>query len=426
MRTFSEYKNRLRRLFQPHQNNAPAAPVVPEYNIPETLPINCRESVLKETRLNLLIPALSLRFSFGGINTAIEFFKSLAGDIADARIIVTDEAKSDLGGFSDARYWRLVSSDDPDQRGRSIVCFGDRYNKTIPVRQDDVFVATAWWTAYNGEKILSWQQEKWKKKPVPLVFLIQDFEPGFYKWSSRYFLALGTYYQKNMIAVVNTMLLYDYIKSCGIALEHCYTFEPTLNPGLMDALKYRGKSAKKRKIIFYGRPSVERNAYEVIVKGLEYWSFWYPGAKNWEVVSLGESYVAPKLGNDITITVKGKITIKEYAATLLESAIGISMMISPHPSYPPLEMAAFDLAVITNKFFNKNLSEYHDNLISLDNINPETIARLLGALCAQFEEKADCFAHKRFRNLNFLAARNGFNFVDDLRYHLLRNEQLVE
>jgi beta-1,2-rhamnosyltransferase WsaF-like protein len=394
------------------------ASLPPEYNIQEILPINCRESDIMETRFNLLIPALSLRFSFGGINTALDFFSALIGNAANARIIITDEAVSDLQGFAQSADWQLVSSEHDDVYGRSIVCFGDRYNKTIPVRKNDVFVATAWWTSYNGERILNWQKEKWGEEPSSLVFLIQDFEPGFYKWSSRYMLALSTYNQKNMIAVINTALLYDFIKNNDISFKHYFIFEPVINKKLATYIDQKPAHLKKKKIIFYGRPSVERNAYEIIAKGLELWSFWYPGANNWEVISLGEAYPNIKLGNNIEVNVKGKVAIDEYANILLDASIGISLMVSPHPSYPPLEMAAFDLAVITNKFSNKNLSDYHDNIFSLENISPENIAHLISDLCGQFEENNNCFSNRNFRNINFLNSNQGFDFVDDLKGYL--------
>ena len=112
---------------------------------------------------------------------------------------------------------------------------------------------------------------------------------------------------------------------------------------------------------------------------------------------------------------KGKLSLEEYGGILLESAIGISLMISPHPSYPPLEMAAFDLAVITNKFFNKDLSEYHDNLISLENINPENIALVLADLCSKFEDAESHFLGRKFRNINFLNPKSEFEFITDLK-----------
>ena len=84
-------------------------------------------------------------------------------------------------------------------------------------------------------------------------------------------------------------------------------------------------------------------------------------------------------------------------------------------------MAAFDLAVITNKFFGKNLSEYHDNLFSLENINPENIALLLEDLCKKFETRPTGFTNKNFRNLEFINKKAAFNFIEDLRHHLKRS-----
>jgi hypothetical protein len=255
-----EYRQRLKGFLSPEKVAPAEAACLPtEYNIQEILPINCRESEIKDVRINLLVPALSLRFSFGGINTALDFFTELIGDAKNARIIITDEVASDLKALSKCDDWKLVTSDDNDMPGLSIVCFGDRYNKTIPVRKNDVFIATAWWTSYNGERILNWQREKWGESAAPLIYLIQDFEPGFYKWSSRYLLALSTYHQKNMIAIINTALLYEFVKSNGITLNKYYIFEPGLNTKLASCLNAKAIPVKKKRIIFYGRPSVERN-----------------------------------------------------------------------------------------------------------------------------------------------------------------------
>ena len=390
-----------------------------EYNIGEILSIDCRKSKIKEIRFNLLIPALSIRYAFGGIQTALDFFTALAHGEKDVRIIITDEISSDLKGFPQSDKWKLLTSEDEDTGGHTIVCFGDRYNKTIPVRQKDIFVATAWWTSYTGERILNWQKEQWSILPSPLVYLIQDFEAGFYKWSSRYLLALSTLRQKNMVAVVNTSLLYEFIKNNGISFTSFYVFEPGINRGLETYLHLKKNHVKKKTIIFYGRPSVERNAYEVIVQALMYWSLSYANAHDWQIISLGESYPNIRLENNIEITVKGKLSIDEYAELLLDSAIGISLMVSPHPSYPPFEMAAFDLAVITNSFFNKDLSQFHDNICSIESINPENISRLLSELCLTFEKKATSFTNRQFKNLPFLNIQAGFDFIGKLKKQIM-------
>ena len=88
------------------------------------------------------------------------------------------------------------------------------------------------------------------------------------------------------------------------------------------------------------------------------------------------------------LTSVGKLTLDEYARVLSESAIGISLMVSPHPSYPPLEMAAFGAIVITNGYQNKNLSiSFSDNIYSLDPFTIREASKLLSKLSAEYSSE---------------------------------------
>jgi hypothetical protein len=65
-------------------------------------------------------------------------------------------------------------------------------------------------------------------------------------------------------------------------------------------------------------------------------------------VSVGELHRDIRLARGVILQSKGKLSLEEYAACLEDAAIGLSLMVSPHPSYPPLEMAEFSVRVITN------------------------------------------------------------------------------
>ena len=54
--------------------------------------------------------------------------------------------------------------------------------------------------------------------------------------------------------------------------------------------------------------------------------------------------------------VAGKMSLDDYADILNRSAIGVSLMISPHPSYPPLEMANAGCLTITNGYEGKDMT----------------------------------------------------------------------
>jgi hypothetical protein len=59
-------------------------------------------------------------------------------------------------------------------------------------------------------------------------------------------------------------------------------------------------------------------------------------------------------------------------------------MASPHPSYPPLEMAHFGALTISNAFDCKSISEWHENLIETRLTNPDEIAQDLINICTHF------------------------------------------
>jgi hypothetical protein len=52
-------------------------------------------------------------------------------------------------------------------------------------------------------------------------------------------------------------------------------------------------------------------------------------------------------------------------------------MLSPHPSYPPLEMAEAGMRVVANAFENKDLSRLHENISSFRRFEVGDVAGLV-------------------------------------------------
>jgi len=138
--------------------------------------------------------------------------------------------------------------------------------------------------------------------------------------------------------------------------------------------------------LIYGRPSVARNGFSLIIESLKRWASLQSNLQEWEVISVGEGHKPIPIGNGKVIRSLGKLSLEDYAELLLRSAIGISLMVSPHPSYPPLEMAHFGLLTITNSYANKNLSCCHENIYSIDCLTPDRIADALLSRTWQFSE----------------------------------------
>jgi O-antigen biosynthesis protein len=156
-----------------------------------------------------------------------------------------------------------------------------------------------------------------------------------------------------------------------------------------------------------------RNSFELIVEALHIWATEFSNSSDWNIISVGEDHPDIELGNNILLTSMSKLTMDKYAQVLAESYIGISFMISPHPSYPPLEMAHYGIRVLTNKYRNKDLSLLHENIFSIEDTFPEHIASYLTNLCMDFENSSSGWAAKSFMK-DFLSDDDCFNFSEDI------------
>ena len=119
----------------------------------------------------------------------------------------------------------------------------------------------------------------------------------------------------------------------------------------------------------------------------------------------------------------GKLTLDVYAELLRSSAIGISLMISPHPSYPPLEMAHLGLLVLTNRYAEKDLSTWHPNISSLRAMTPEALAADLADVCSRFDADPAAGDTTVPRLSQFLETGPQFPFAQELAALLERTPQ---
>jgi hypothetical protein len=68
--------------------------------------------------------------------------------------------------------------------------------------------------------------------------LIQDYEPGFYSWSTLFALAETTYRSLHRtIAVFNTDILKKYFEGLGYRFYRTYSFKPAINRSLLEGLQ---------------------------------------------------------------------------------------------------------------------------------------------------------------------------------------------
>lgn len=358
-------------------------PTITQVSIPETLRITAVPKYESRRRLNLLVPTLAAAHIFGGIDTALKVFKQIADvsdDDTDFRVIVSevgisenDELPSILSGY-EVQYLGKET-----RRQSTIVDATDRMYNSLEITENDVFMATAWWTAVNAYRLQDMQKILFGKAPR-VVYLIQDFEPGFYGWSTKYALADSTYGRDDdTFAIFNSEELERYFAKYYHHTHRClvpYRVNAKIDAALSEI-------RREKIILFYSRPSAVRNCFEAGVDGINLWARRNPvEAAEWTIYCIGEKFENHQLGYLNNAVITGKMPLEVYAELLSKASIGLSLMISPHPSYPPLEMAYAGVRTISNLYECKDISERSPLLTSLKEVTPESIADAIDSAVA--------------------------------------------
>jgi len=376
--TQEEIRSGLRRVFR----SVLSRPLTTYSPFERALPVVRRVTVtpshIGRGRINLLIPTINPYQVFGGVATAVKIFEALRAQLGsrfDARIIVTDAAL-DQEALDKYRDYTIQSDDHPfDHESRIVVDMSER-RAQLPLRKGDVFVASAWWNAEQATEF-GRMQKAYFDRVMPFVYLVQDFEPNFSAWSSQWAAAESTYHDNsNTVAIINSNELFRFMTQ-RYAFPRAYVLPYEPNTTVMGAIQ---PQPKERIILIYGRPSVARNCFELLVNGLQHWQITNPSeAAGWQIISLGETFPV-EYGYPVqNFSVQGKLSLEAYGALLSRASIGVSLMLSPHPSYPPLEMAMAGLVTITNRFECKDLSIYSDSIVNLKVISAEDISQKLQA-----------------------------------------------
>lgn len=328
-------------------------------------------------RLNLLVPTLRPEKVFGGIATALrvhEQLRAALGEAFDYRIVSINESVSPASMQALPDYRLATVGHLPDTLSPIVLDASGALEGDLTIRPGDIFIATAWWTAINGFEFRN-SQASFHGRSFPLVYLIQDHEPDFYGWSTRYLMAEDTYSRpESTIAIVNSEELYASI-SARHRLGRVYVLPFTMNSDVTGGLK---SVPREKIIVFYGRPSAARNAFELLCSALATWQQRDPlTASAWRLVSVGESWDPAAIPHLQNVEVLGKLSLEQYADLLSRASVGLSFMVSPHPSYPPLEMGYAGLETITNPFDGKDLSRRSPNIVSCERMTPDGIAEEL-------------------------------------------------
>lgn len=312
-------------------------------------------------RVSLLVPSLQNSSFFGGTATAL-IFAALTAETTGKKLQVIEtlkkgsvkpEALKDFLKKNNVNLSQPIELADLSPRKYNFYGY-------IDLHPDDIFICSAWWDAY------ALQDMPLQKK---FIYLIQDYEPIFYNNSDMQVMAESTYRSDKFIPVCNTELMFKFMSQRGYdyVAKNGLFFEPAVNIGKKIGLNQKAASGTRKKLFVYGRPSVERNLFFTALKALdEAFSERILDPAEWDCYMAGQdgiSNILLKTGKEVTAL--GKLTAGDYYDFAQNVDLAISLMLAPHPSYPPLELSSLGAAVVTTAYETKqDLKAYNSNLIT--------------------------------------------------------------
>lgn len=317
-------------------------------------PLRIKDDSTRGLRINVVTDSIGPASLFGGVATSLILAATLAQKKgAELRLITRN------GEGSPDVVKRLLRLNEVEFTGQiTMLESAPTSGYYVPFRNnDDVFITTSWWTTCGVRKSIPANQ---------IIYLLQEDERMFYGYGDERIRCEEVLSDDGIVFVLNTALLQRHLTQgpnpiAGLANRSTY-FEPAF-PSMRPAdQQHKGK---KRRFFFYGRPNNLRNLYlrgiEVITQALLRGIL---DPQEWEFHFAGKDLPNGTLPGNPDIYFHQQMDWSEYCTLLQTIDIGLTLMDTPHPSYPPLDLASCGAIAVTNSSGIKtDLSGYSNNII---------------------------------------------------------------
>lgn len=351
--------------------------------------------------INILVPAFdfnSISAGFFGVFQVALFIKRATPH--HVRLVLFDnfffdieKARAKIKGYPGME--RLFDDLEVDY-------IGER-KQPLRVSPEDNCVATVWYSAYFAEKIMSTINSQ-----KSFLYLIQDYETNFYPGSSSSVVANESY-KFNFCAFFSSESLKNFFVTNdigGIRSRElpCIHFNNACAANLMDRQEFINvhKQKSKKRLVFYSRPIVDRNMFELTAKAIiAAYKEGIFNAEEWECIGMGLGECTLKLDQENQSICMPRMNLTEYIESVAGFDICLTLMASPHPSLIPMDLAGSGSVVVTNTFSTKT-NEYLESICS--NIIPSepTLPALVAALKQAKEACVDLEArHNAAASMNY-------------------------
>ena len=230
--------------------------------------------------------------------------------------------------------------------------------RDVPMSREDLFLTTSWRTTRATRKAVP---------PARIVYMVGGDERMFYPRGDEYLLCAETLADTDISYAVNSEILFRHLQCEGMA-PGGIAFEPAF-PSVAYYSERQPEERRSRQFFFYARPDNLRNLYwrgiaaiaSALEEGVlepENWDFYFVGKDSRELVLPGG--VRPQIINDALR--------EEYMRIVRRVDVGLSLIYTPHLTYPTFELAASGAVVVTNRFgaANMDLNRYSPNILCVE------------------------------------------------------------
>ncbi len=308
-------------------------------------------------RLSVVTDSINKGSLYGGVGTAIIMAALISRESgARLRIVTRTERAHTAGLQSVLATYGITLPHDVE------FAYAPFYDESyeIDTFDNELFITTSWWT--TAATLGSVRSEN-------IVYLLQEDERMFYPHGDEHLRCSRVLAHPDIRFVINTRLLFDHLVASGLSniATNGTWFEPSFpkevfQPGL------RGENTK-RSLMFYARPNNVRNLFYFGIEILEAAiARGIIDLQKWDIILVGKDI--PKIRFDegrYSPEAKEHLNWTQYAALAGQTDLGLCLMYTPHPSYPPFDLAASGAVVVTNRFANKqDLSGYSENILAGD------------------------------------------------------------
>ena len=302
--------------------------------------------------INWFIPDIDMPF-FGGLNTAFRLAAKMAREqgVRNRFVVLAAPNRAFVASALTAAFPDLADAD---------IAFYDGSDEQIAlIPGADAAVATLWLTAIHVAK-----SQDVKRK----FYLMQDYEPSFYPASTLFAMAEESY-RLGLYGICNTVSMHSIYT--GLYGGEATYFTPAVDQSIYHARGRREKAADEPVTIFAYARDHFRNCWELVYSALtEIKRIHGDGVR---IVAAGARYL-PDSADFIDL---GLLDYRATGRLYRETDIGLTMQISRHPSYLPLELMSSGVPMVApdSEWFTWLFSNEENSLLTMRTLD-DVVAKL--------------------------------------------------